>query len=142
MSDGSEHDSTGAACTENPPTEKTPTLIDAEEDEPCTTENEGSSEGEAHISDHHSDDEDLSSDGEDLSTGIESDGMELNEENRREFIQEIDGMNKKISVLCCGPNGVGKSTLLNGLMGEEKWFHVEDSLKRGTSKVEEQTDFC
>ncbi len=57
---------------------------------------------------------------------------------------EIEKASKKVSILCAGPTGVGKSTLLNGLIGSKEGerskdkddkFKVENSLKRGTSEV-------
>ena len=69
--------------------------------------------------------------------------ISLNQEELEEFKEEIQQMTKKIKVLCCGPTGVGKSTLLNGLMGVENYsdegFVVGDSLDRGTLCVNPKT---
>ena len=69
--------------------------------------------------------------------------ISLTEEELEEFKEELKKMSKKIKVLCCGPTGVGKSTLLNGLMGIENYsdgaFAVGDSLNRGTLRVNPKT---
>ena len=65
----------------------------------------------------------------------------LTEDEVKEFNEELQKMDKKISILCGGPFGVGKSTLLNGLMGVDKFtecetssFRVGESLDPGTQK--------
>ena len=76
-----------------------------------------------------------------------SDNEEENEEITKEDITEFEKefserKDKKMSIMCCGPTGTGKSTLLNGLLGPEALlgkFEVGNSLEcRGTSKVEER----
>jgi predicted GTPase len=66
-----------------------------------------------------------------------SDGTCMSEEDLLVTVREIKSMEKKLTILCCGPTGVGKSTLLNGLVGEENEdaFSVGHSLKHGTSQV-------
>ena len=47
-------------------------------------------------------------------------------------------LKNNISFLCCGPTGVGKSTLLNGILGRDTWlntFPVGMNLKRGNLKL-------
>ena len=57
---------------------------------------------------------------------------------RAEFEESLKKIGSKLTVLCIGPIGVGKSTLLNGLMGE-KIFEVGESFDRCTTEVERHT---
>ncbi len=52
-----------------------------------------------------------------------------------ELEKAISEATKSVSILCAGPTGVGKSTLLNGLVGSKEPFHVGDSLQPGTLNV-------
>lgn len=73
------------------------------------------------------------------------------ESEQQEFAEEIKNMPQSIKVVCFGPTGVGKSTLLNGLMGVNKFkdegdnndneegFGVGHSLHCGTLKVTSKT---
>ena len=78
----------------------------------------------------------------------------FSEEEIKAFNEEVKTMQKKIKVVCGGPTGVGKSTLLNGLMGVDEYsdesdheeetssvssFNVQDSLDRGTLSVASKT---
>ncbi len=77
------------------------------------------------------------SNGEELETENEFENS-LSSDDKEEFLREIENASKKVSILCAGPTGVGKSTLLNGLIGskeEEEEFKVGESLKRGTLEV-------
>ena len=98
-----------------------------------------------------------SSDSDDTDNTSLSEGSSLfnEEEDVKEFHEELKSMTKDIKVLCAGPTGVGKSTLLNSLMGIEdsvssdnptdedsrsrSSFTVQDSLDRGTLCVGEKT---
>lgn len=62
----------------------------------------------------------------------------VTEDNVKEFKEEYESKNKYVNILCGGPTGVGKSTLLNALTGVE-CLHVEESLTRGTMKVIEKS---
>ncbi len=60
--------------------------------------------------------------------------------NIKELEEEIEKAPKKLSILCAGGTGVGKSTLLNGLMGcKTNSFPVGNTLARGTEEVTERT---
>ena len=62
-----------------------------------------------------------------------------NEESlQAKFEESLKKIGSKLTVLCIGPIGVGKSTLLNGVMGE-KIFEVGERLERGTTEVERHT---
>lgn len=67
-----------------------------------------------------------SSKDEEASTDIELSELEQKQE-------EID---KTLSILCCGPIGSGKYTLLNGLLGEGKW---SENFNVGGALVQELT---
>ena len=71
----------------------------------------------------------------------------LTEAEIKDFDEEVKNMHKTIKVVCGGPTGVGKSTLLNGLMGVDEYsdesassgdevsvlrFNVEHKLDHGT----------
>ena len=84
----------------------------------------------------------------DSDTGTDSDPETLSftESNKEEFQREIANMEKKVSILCCGPIRVGKSTLLNGLMGqgESEWhnepkFVTCSSLKGSSCEMTKKT---
>ncbi len=60
--------------------------------------------------------------------------------NIKELEKEIENAPKKLSILCAGGTGVGKSTLLNGLIGcKADSLPVGDTLERGTDEVTERT---
>ena len=86
----------------------------------------------------------------DSSEGSEELNEHITEEEWQELSEELENM-KDIRILCGGATGVGKSTLLNGLMGsnvngstpsEESSltsFKVGNSLQAGTGQVSEIT---
>ncbi len=68
----------------------------------------------------------------------------LSMEEYKEFIEAVRAASKKVSILCVGPTGVGKSTLLNGLLGSKEEelegsdldpFKAGNDLQRGTSGI-------
>ena len=81
----------------------------------------------------------------------------LTEDEIKGFNEEVKTMPRSIKVVCSGPTGVGKSTLLNGLMGVDEFsddsdsilgeqdsesvssFRVESSLDHGTLSVTQKT---
>lgn len=70
---------------------------------------------------------------------LDPEGYKLTEEQKEEFKQLLEEKNKQLTILCGGPTGVGKSTLLNGLIGlnteEIKPFKVGYSLNAETLEV-------
>lgn len=78
-------------------------------------------------------------------TAIESDVKIMTKEDQKNFAYRVKSIMSsvgglKLSIMCGGPTGVGKTSLINGLLGS-KVFGVrtgtdsEDSLQRGTNKV-------
>ena len=78
------------------------------------------------------------------------------EDEIKDLNEEVKTMPKSIKVVCSGPTGVGKSTLLNGLMGVDEFsdsilgehdselqsvnsFRVESALDHGTLSVVQKT---
>ena len=67
----------------------------------------------------------------------ELDMSDWTEAEKKELKKAVENKEKKMSILCCGPTGVGKSTLLNGLLGEEL-LDANESLSRVTLNVSEK----
>jgi hypothetical protein len=60
------------------------------------------------------------------------------DEVRQKFFESLESVDNKLSILCCGLTGVGKSTLLNGLFGVDV-FEAGKKLTRCTTEVQDYT---